>query len=115
MWRLVFPVLAFLLLGASFFRVGNEAMVLFMLVLLALLAVPRRWAASGAQWALVGGAIYWVMRAWEIGTMRAAAGAPWGRMALILGAVAAFTLLAALVFRSARLQQFYRPQPPAAR
>lgn len=114
MWRLIFPALAFLLLGASFFRAGNEAMVVFILLLLALLAVPRRWAARGAQWALVGGAIYWVMKAWEIGAMRAAAGAPYARMALILGAVAAFTVLAGLVFRSARLQRYYRPAQPAA-
>lgn len=113
MWRLVFPVLALLLLGASFFRAGNEAMVVAALLLAAALAVPRRWAAQLAQLGLLGGAVYWVMRAWEIGAMRVAAGAPWARMALILGAVAAFTLAAALVFRSARLRRFYRAQPDA--
>ncbi|NGP54249.1 hypothetical protein [Thioalkalivibrio sp. XN8] len=114
MWRLVFPVLALLLLGASFFRAGSEAMLIAVLLLAAVLAVPRRWAAQLVQLGLLGGAGYWVIRAWEIGAQRAAAGAPWARMALILGAVAAFTLVAALVFRSERLRRFYRPQPSAA-
>jgi hypothetical protein len=111
MWRLIAPALAFALLGASFFRAGNEVMVLACLGLLALLAVPRRWAALVAQSALLLGALRWIALAWMIGAARAAAGAPWTRMALILGAVALFTLLAALVFRSARLRAYYRPPP----
>jgi hypothetical protein len=49
-----------------------------------------------------------------IGSARAAAGAPYLRMALILGAVALFTLLAALVFRNARVRRFYGLRPAAA-
>ena len=114
MWRLIAPALACALLGASFFRAGNEIMVLACVGLLALLAVPRRWAALAVQGALVLGALRWIFLAWMIGAARAAAGAPYLRMALILGAVALFTLLAALVFRSARLRAFYRRAPGGA-
>jgi len=114
MWRLFMPAFAFVLLGASFLRVGNEAMVVACLALLALLSVPRPWAARIAQAALVLGALYWIWRAWEIGADRAAMGAPYLRMALILGSVALFTLLAALLFRHRRLRRFYRLEPRSA-
>jgi hypothetical protein len=38
---------------------------------------------------------------------RAAAGAPYARMVVILATVAAFTVLAALVFQHRRLKRFY--------
>lgn len=107
MWRLIAPVLAVLLLGASFFRAGNTPLLIACVALLGLMAVPRAWAARVVQAALVLGAARWVFVAWMIGSVRAAAGAPYLRMALILGAVALFTLLAALVFRSARVRRFY--------
>lgn len=108
MWRLCMPVLAFLLLGASFLRAGNELMVLACLGLLALLSVPRPWAARIAQTALVLGALRWIWVGWLIGAARASMGAPYARMALILGSVALFTLLAALVFRHPWLRRYYR-------
>jgi|SRR6056297_2710958 len=114
MWRLFMPAFAFLLLGASFLRAGNEAMVVACLGLLALLSVPRPWAARIAQAALVLGALRWLWVAWSIGAVRAAMGAPYARMALILGSVALFTLLAALLFRHRRLRRFYRLEPWSA-
>lgn len=107
MWRLFMPAFAVLLLGASFLRAGNEVMVVACLGLLALLSVPRPWAARVAQAALVLGALRWVWVGWLIGSARAAMGAPYLRMALILGTVAVFTLLAALVFRHLRLRLYY--------
>lgn len=114
MWRLIPPIVAILLLGASFFRAGNELMLVACIVLLTVAAVPRHWAARTVQVALALGAARWVFVAWMIGSMRAAAGAPYLRMALILGGVALFTLLAAFVFRSARLRRFYRLPAVAA-
>lgn len=113
MWRLAAPIIAFLLLGASLLRAGNEIMLAACGLLLLLLAVPRPWAAWIAQIALVLAALRWLWLTWTLASMRAAAGVPYGRMALILGAVALFTLLAALVFRSARLRRYYRLDAPA--
>lgn len=114
MWRLIAPVLAVLLLGASFFRAGDGLMLVACVLLLGLMAAPRPWAARIVQAALVMGAVRWVLVAWMIGAARAAADAPYLRMALILGAVALFTLLATLVFRSASLRRFYGLPPAAA-
>ena len=44
--------------------------------------------------------------------MRVAFGEPWTRLAMILGAVALFTALSALVFRSKSLRDFYEGDAP---
>ena len=44
---------------------------------------------------LAGGAGLWLLTAWRIAEARVAVGAPWGRMAVILGGVAAFSLFSA--------------------
>ncbi len=108
MWRLVAPVLALLLLAASFFRAGNEVMVVAVAGLLILLAVPQPWAARTVQVALALGALRWVWMAWAMAGVRVAAGVPYLRMVLILGAVAVLTLLATAVFQSGRLRRYYR-------
>jgi hypothetical protein len=114
MWRLAAPALAFLLLGASYLRAGNELMIAACGVLLLLLAVPRPWAAWIARLALLLAALRWLWLTWLLAGMRAAAGVPYGRMVAILGTVALLTLLAALVFRSRRLRRYYRLDLPAA-
>ncbi len=108
MWRLIAPVLAFLLLGASFLRAGEQLMVAACGLLILQLAMPRPWAARLAQLALVLAALRWLWLTWALAGMRVAAGVPYARMVAILGAVAALTLLAALVFRSRRLRRYYR-------
>lgn len=114
MWRLLAPVLAFILLGASFLRAGDTLLVAACGALMLLLAVPRPWAARLAQLALAVAALRWLWLTWTLAGMRAAAGVPYGRMVAILGTVALLTLLAALVFSAARLRRYYRLDPPAA-
>jgi hypothetical protein len=111
MWRLVAPVLAFILLGASFLRAGDTLLVAACGALMLLLAVPRPWAARIAQLTLALAALRWLWLSWTLAGMRAAAGVPYGRMVAILGTVALLTLLAALVFRAARLRRYYRLDP----
>jgi hypothetical protein len=112
MWRLAAPVIAFLLLGASFMRAGQDLMVLACGLLLLLLAVPRPWAAWVAQLALALAALRWLWLTWMLAGMRAAAGVPYLRLVIILASVALLTLLAALVFRSRRLRRYYRLHGP---
>ena len=111
MWR-VFPVVLSLgLLGAHFFRAGMQVPVALCLVLVVLLAVPRPWAARLVQAALVLGAVEWIRTLVAIASVRAAAGQPATRMAVILGAVALVTLASARVFRHRRVAGFYRLPP----
>jgi hypothetical protein len=93
--RLLPAGLAALLLGAHFLRSRLLPGVAVALLLLALLFVPRAWAARTARLGLALGALEWLRTAWVFVAARRAHGAPWTRLALILAAVAAFTALAA--------------------
>ena len=114
MWRIFPVVLSLGLLGAHFLRAGMDVPVLLCVVLMGLLAVPRPWAARLVQAALVLGALEWVRTLVTIAGVRAAAGQPATRMAIILGTVALVTLASALVFRHRRVAGFYRLRDRAA-
>jgi len=104
---LLAPALSALLLAAHFLRAGAWPGVAASLALLALLAIPRRWAARAAQAALVLGAAEWVRTLLLLVAARREAQAPYVRLAAILAAVAAVTAASALVFESRRLRDRY--------
>lgn len=105
----LFPViLSYLLLAAHFFRSGNLLPVAACLFLPLALTLPRRWAALLVQAGLLLGAAEWIRTLVAIASRREALGEPWVRMAVILGAVAAVTLLSSLVFRGRVVREHYR-------
>jgi hypothetical protein len=95
------------LLAAHFFRAGAPIVVALTLAVLALLAVPRWWAARLVQAVLLLGAVEWLVTILYLSTWRVAAGQPVVRFALILGLVAVFTAASAFVFRADRVRAFY--------
>lgn len=97
--RAIPAVLAFLVLGAHCFRAGWLPLVALCLGAPVLLFLGRRWALAAARALLVLGAIEWVRTLTTIAMRRQSEGAPWIRMALILGAVALFTLGSAILVR----------------
>lgn len=105
---LVLPALSALILAAHFLRAGQTAGVAASLALLALLAVPRRWAARVVQVGLLLGVVEWVRTLVQLVAARREAHEPYGRLVLILAAVAAATVASALVFESRRLRERYR-------
>ena len=100
-------VLSLIVLGAHFYRAGDWPITLLCLALTGLLALPRAWVARVVQVALVLGAAEWIWTAVDFVQQRMSLGAPWMRLALILGAVAAFALLAAALFQTRRLKARY--------
>lgn len=112
---LLAPALSALLLAAHFFRAGQAAGAAASLALLGILAIPRRWAALAAQAALLLGAVEWIRTLVSFVDERRQAHAPYGRLVVILTAVAALTAASALVFESRRLRERYgdadRPDP----
>ena len=100
-------ILSALVLAAHFFRAGDPVGVAASLAGLALLLVPRAWAARAVQIGLAIGAAEWVRTLVVFTAQRRALGEPWGRLVVILGAVALFTLLSATVFYSERLRRRY--------
>jgi hypothetical protein len=105
---LLAPALSAPFLAAHFLRAGQTAGVAASLALVALLAIPRRWAARAAQAALLLGAAEWIRTLVLLVAERRAAHAPYGRLVVILSAVAAGTVASALVFESRRLRDRYR-------
>lgn len=92
-------VLAFLVLAAHFFRAGSLPLVVFALALPVLLVVRERWSARVVKAGLVLGALEWLRTLAFFAGQRMEVGRPWGRLAVILGVVAALTALAALAVR----------------
>ena len=105
---LIPPLLSLLLLAAHSLRVGVPALMAIPIAVLILLAWPRWWAARVAQVTLVLGAGEWVRAALVYIAARQESGMDWHRLALILGGVALFTLLSAVVFQSSTLRRRYR-------
>ncbi len=105
--RLVPPALAVLVLAAHFFRAGEYWVVALLLAVIALLAVPRWWAARLAQVVLVLGTIEWIMTLAQLAFERMVAGEPAARLIAILGVVAGLTAASALVFRTEPLRRYY--------
>jgi hypothetical protein len=96
-FAIALPGLALLLLSAHFFRAGWYFPAAASFALIALLFVSRPWAARVLRALLLLGALEWLRTAWVLTTHRVAAGQPYVRMLVILGAVAAVTVLAALL------------------
>jgi hypothetical protein len=97
---LLAPALSALLLAAHFLRAGQAAGVVVSVALLAVLAIPRRWAARAAQAALLAGAAERIRTLVLLVAARREARAPYGRLAVILATVALGTAASALVLES---------------
>lgn len=95
--RAVPAVLSSLLLAAHFLRSGNMLLVVACASLPLLMLVPSRYARYAFQAILVLGALEWIRTAMAIAEIRLQIGAPWGRMAAIIGGVALFTIISALI------------------
>lgn len=104
----LFPVvISMLLIAAHFLRANNILFVAVILFLPLLLLVRHPLSARIIQAALVLAAIEWVRTLLMIVSVRERMGMPSTRLILILGAVACFTLLSALVFLSKTLKERY--------
>jgi hypothetical protein len=97
--RLLPVLLCAALLAAHFSRHDMPALIPVALLFPALLLVRRPWVPRVLQVILALAALEWIRTAISLGRARIAAGEPWTRMALILGAVALVTAASALVFR----------------
>ena len=106
--RLLPVILSALLLAAHFLRAGQTVLMLTALALPLLLFVRLRWVPVVVTAALALGALEWIYTLTKIALIRADMGAPWARMALILGAVAAFTAGSSRVLRLPAIRARYR-------
>jgi hypothetical protein len=111
--RLLPVLLSFVLVAAHFSRNDITPLVYVSLALPFLLLVRRPWVPRMFQVLLILGGLEWLRRLVVLASERHAAGESWVRLAVILGAVAAFTFLSALVFRCRALRERYGLGTPA--
>lgn len=102
--RLLPVFISFLLMAAHLVRAGQMVMACVLLALLLLLVLKKNWVPWVIQLILLLGAVEWLRTLYSVAQMRIEFGMPWMRMAIILGAVALFTALSCLVFRSKALR-----------
>lgn len=107
--RLLPVILSFLLLGAHFYRAGYPVLAGLSTGVLALLFYRSHWVPRLFQGLLILASLEWLRSLYYIAAMRIAWDQPWTRLAVILGAVALFTALSGLVFRSAGVRTCYGP------
>lgn len=100
-------VLSLAVLGAHFLRDGNTIGVAAALGLIGLLFLRKPWVARLIQAALVVGALEWAYTLYELIQIRMAHGAPFVRMAAILGVVTLITIASALVFQTRTMKRIY--------
>ena len=105
--RLLPAILCLVLLCAHLVRAGMLVLVPLCLLMLPLLLVPRGWVARLWQVFLMAAALEWVRMAVFEAVERAEHGQPWLRMVGILGFVAVFNVVAALLFETEALSRFY--------
>ena len=104
----LFPsITGLVLLGLHFFRNDNTFAMYLSVLVIFLVFVRRPWAARTLQTFLIIGAIEWVRTTVSLVIVRNENGEPFLRLAIILGAVALFTLFSALVFRTKRIKSHF--------
>lgn len=106
--KLIPILLSFMLLAAHFYRAGYPVLSGLCLGVMFLLFMRKPWVPRLFQGLLILGALEWLRSLYFLAAMRIAWDQPWTRLAIILGAVALFTGLSGLVFRSNSLRSFYR-------
>lgn len=105
--RTVPVILSTLALGAHFYRSGNIVVVVLLTLLPLALFIRKARVPGLYSGVLLLGAAEWVRTLVQIADIRQMQGAPWPRMALILGVVALVTASSALVFRSSPMRTRY--------
>lgn len=100
--------LSVLLLSAHFYRANLYLLLLVSAVMPLLLFVKEPWIVRQIQIMLFLGSIEWIRTLYLLVEERKALGESWMRLAIILGSVALFTLLSALVFQTRSLKEHYR-------
>ena len=105
--RISLFVIAALLLGAHFLRVGNFLLVAVCLATPLLFLYKKRWSLILLQFTAYGATASWLWAALQLVEFRQQAGRPWTAAAIILGAVALFTLVAGLLMNSRCMRERY--------
>jgi hypothetical protein len=105
--RILWFIIAASLLGAHFYRAGNDVLLALCLLTPLLFLLRRPWSLLVLQAAAYGATLTWLMTALELVQYRQQLGRPWTAAVVILAVVALFTLMAGLLLNSASMRNGY--------
>jgi hypothetical protein len=105
-------IISFLLLSAHFYRAGLVIPAGISIAIPMFLLIRKSWVPRLLQILLLLGALEWLRSLILFTGLRIEIGQPWTRLAIILGAVALFTALSSLVFRSESIRSRYTARQP---
>ncbi|HKL52600.1 MAG TPA: hypothetical protein VJ902_01465 [Wenzhouxiangellaceae bacterium] len=106
--RLLPVIVSFVLLTAHFYRAELPVLAAVCAFFPLVLFLQKPWVPQLFQGVLIVGALEWLRTLYMLAAMRIGFDQPWGRLALIIGAVALLTALSGLVFNSRSLRVRYR-------
>lgn len=107
MLRLLPAVLGSLLLAAHCLRGGHILLAAALAAFPFALALREQWVRRAFEFMLAAAILVWLSTAVRLGAARLESGAPWVRMACILGVVAAFNGLGLYLLRGKELDSFF--------
>lgn len=105
--RLIPVILSFLVLSAHFSRDNMTLLMVISLVFPFLLFVQKAWVPKVFQITLILGAFEWLRSLYFYIQAYEQKDLSWNKLALIIGSVAIFTALSALVFKSKAIKKRY--------
>jgi hypothetical protein len=103
------PIFISAIILAAHFMYNGLYILLIICIFPALLLIKRKWSVIIIQFILILASLEWVRTLIFLAGERQGQGLPWTRLAIILGCVAAFTALSALVFKFKSLKKIYNP------
>ena len=106
--RLLPAIFSLLILSAHFSRAGLTSLSLIFLIIPFLLLIKQAWIARLIQALLILGSIEWIRSIFYYVSQRQAIGEPYIRLVIIIGIIALFTGLSALVFKKSALKERYK-------
>jgi hypothetical protein len=110
-FRVTLYALAALLLGAHFYRAGNFLLVALCVAAPFLFLHRKRWSLILLQVLAYGAATTWLEATMQLIDVRRQIGQPWTAAAIILGAVALFTIVTGLLLNSRAIAHRYPASP----
>lgn len=106
--RIIPVILSFIILAAHFQRIYMFALSYLILLVPFILIYKKPISVRIIQGILILGSLEWIRIIFVYSAQRSYYGEPWIRLAVILGAVAVFTLLSSLCFRNKTIKGIYK-------
>jgi len=106
--RIIIYCFMIILMAAHFSRANHDILALISLLIPLLLFIKQKWVIDILEGVAYLSALVWLYGAYRYIQIRIATGDDWGRLLLIMGAVALFSAWSGYFLRSERIKEAYR-------